>query len=101
MDGPTIACLQVGNVNGGAVDAVGRIASTVRRGDLWAAECPQPAQCLAGTARVWLVVSGRHAEPLAAVPGAKGDALRTQFTVTQVWPRPGLTVALLTSRPGR
>lgn len=73
----------------------------VRRGDLWAAECPQPAQCLAGTPRVWLVVAGRHAEPLAAVPGAKGDALRAQFTVTQVWPRPGLTVALLTSRPDR
>ncbi|MFF0469986.1 glycosyltransferase family 39 protein [Micromonospora zamorensis] len=71
----------------------------VRRGDLWAAECPRPAQCLAGTSRVWLVVTGRHAEPLAAVPGAKGDALRAQFTVTQVWPRPGLTVALLT-RPG-
>ncbi|MET7820283.1 glycosyltransferase family 39 protein [Micromonospora zamorensis] len=73
----------------------------VRRGDLWAAECPQPAQCLAGTTRVWLVVSGRHAEPLAAVPGEKGDALRTDFTVTQVWQRPGLTVALLTSRPDR
>ncbi|RQX17457.1 hypothetical protein DDE19_11335 [Micromonospora ureilytica] len=73
----------------------------VRRGDLWAAECPQPAQCLAGTTRVWLVVSGRHAEPLAAVPDAKGDALRTDFTVTQVWQRPGLTVALLTSRPDR
>ncbi|WP_405429703.1 glycosyltransferase family 39 protein [Micromonospora sp. NBC_00617] len=73
----------------------------VRRGDLWAAECPQPAQCLAGTTRVWLVVSGRHAEPLAAVPGAKGDALRTDFTVTQVWQRPGLTVALLTGRPDR
>jgi hypothetical protein len=72
-----------------------------RRGDLWAAECPQPAQCLAGTARVWLVVSGRQAEPLAAVPGAKGDALRTDFTVTQVWQRPGLTVALLASRPNR
>lgn len=67
-----------------------------RRGDLWAAECPQPAQCLAGTPRVWLVVTGRHTDPLAAVPGAKGDALRAQFTVTQVWPRPGLTVALLT-----
>ncbi|WP_307847450.1 glycosyltransferase family 39 protein [Micromonospora sp. D93] len=73
----------------------------VRRSDLWAAECPQPAQCLAGTTRVWLVVSGRHAEPLAAVPDAKGDALRTDFTVTQVWQRPGLTVALLSSRPGR
>jgi glutamate/tyrosine decarboxylase-like PLP-dependent enzyme len=33
--GPTIACLQAGNVNGGAVDAVGRIAPLVRRGDLW------------------------------------------------------------------
>ncbi|MEV4821160.1 glycosyltransferase family 39 protein [Micromonospora sp. NPDC049274] len=73
----------------------------VRRGDLWAAECPQPAQCLVGTSRVWLVVAGRHAEPLADVPGVKGDALRADFTVAQVWQRPGLTVALLTSRPGR
>jgi hypothetical protein len=70
----------------------------VARGDLWAAECPRPAQCLDGTERVWLVVAGRHAEPLAAVPDAKGDALRARFTVTQVWPRAGLTVALLTSR---
>ncbi|MEU8012452.1 glycosyltransferase family 39 protein [Micromonospora parva] len=69
-----------------------------RRGDLWAAECPQPAQCLAGTTRVWLVVSGRQADPLAAVPDAKGDALRADFTVAQVWQRPGLTVALLTTR---
>jgi hypothetical protein len=72
-----------------------------RRGDLWAAECPRPAQCLAGTPRVWLVVAGRRAEPLAAVPGAKGDALRADFTVARVWQRPGLTVALLTSRPAR
>ncbi len=67
-----------------------------RRGDLWAVECARPAECLAGTDRVWLVVAGRRADPLAAVPGAKGDALRAGFTVTQVWPRPGLTIALLT-----
>ncbi|MEV6813897.1 glycosyltransferase family 39 protein [Micromonospora sp. NPDC051296] len=67
-----------------------------RRGDLWAVECDRPAECLAGTDRVWLVVAGRRADPLAAVPGAKGDALRAGFTVTQVWPRPGLTLALLT-----
>ncbi|MBQ0901700.1 glycosyltransferase family 39 protein [Micromonospora sp. U21] len=73
----------------------------VRRGDLWAAECPRPARCLAGTPRVWLVVAGRHAEPLATVPGAKGDALRADFTSARVWQRPGLTVALLTGRPGR
>ncbi|MEH1168561.1 glycosyltransferase family 39 protein [Micromonospora sp. CPCC 205539] len=72
-----------------------------RRGDLWAAECPRPAQCLAGTPRVWLVVAGRHADPLATVPSAKGDALRSDFTVERVWPRPGLTVALLSRRPAR
>ncbi|MET8910725.1 glycosyltransferase family 39 protein [Micromonospora sp. NPDC004551] len=67
-----------------------------QRADLWAAECDHPAECLAGVDRVWLVVTGRRADPLAAVPGAKGDALRGAFTVRQVWPRPGLTVALLT-----
>ncbi|MEU4777813.1 glycosyltransferase family 39 protein [Micromonospora sp. NPDC023633] len=67
-----------------------------RRGDLWAAECARPAECLAGAERLWLVVAGRRDDPLAAVPGAKGDALRAEFTVERVWPRPGLTVALLT-----
>ncbi|WP_244282604.1 glycosyltransferase family 39 protein [Micromonospora chersina] len=67
-----------------------------QRADLWAAECARPAECLAGVDRVWLVVTGRRADPLAAVPGAKGEALRDAFTVRQVWPRPGLTVALLT-----
>ncbi|WBC18069.1 glycosyltransferase family 39 protein [Micromonospora sp. WMMA1998] len=63
--------------------------------DLWATECDDPARCLAGVDRVWLVVTGRRADPLAAVPGAKGAALRDGFTVRQVWPRSGLTVALL------
>ncbi|MCO1598497.1 glycosyltransferase family 39 protein [Micromonospora sp. RHAY321] len=73
----------------------------VRRGDLWAAECQRPAQCLAGTPRVWLVVAGRHADPVATVTGAKGEALRAGFGVARVWQRSGLTVALLTSSPGR
>ncbi|MFV2111897.1 glycosyltransferase family 39 protein [Micromonospora sp. LOL_025] len=67
-----------------------------RRGDLWAAECAHPAGCLAGAERVWLVVAGRRDDPLAAVAGPKGDALRADYTVVRVWPRPGLTVALLT-----
>ncbi|WP_018784779.1 glycosyltransferase family 39 protein [Micromonospora sp. CNB394] len=62
---------------------------------LWAVECDDPARCLAGMERVWLVVTGRRADPLAAVPGAKGAALRAGYTVRQVWPRPGITVALL------
>ena len=59
---------------------------------------PRPAECLAGVDRVWLVVAGRHDDPLAAVPGAKGDALRAGFAVDQVRPRPGVTVALLVRR---
>ncbi|PZF86540.1 hypothetical protein C1I99_28905, partial [Micromonospora deserti] len=73
-------------------------ADQARRGDLWAEECARPAECLAGADRVWLVVAGRRDDPLAAVPGAKGDALRSGYTPAQVWPRPGLTVALLTPR---
>ncbi|GIJ34275.1 hypothetical protein Vse01_34230 [Micromonospora sediminimaris] len=69
-----------------------------RRGDLWAAECDRPAECLAGVDRVWLVLAGRRSDPLAAVPGAKGDALRERFTLSQVWPRAGVTLALLTRR---
>ncbi|WP_091202613.1 glycosyltransferase family 39 protein [Micromonospora narathiwatensis] len=67
-----------------------------QRADLWAGECARPAECLAGVDRVWLVVAGRRSDPLTAVPGAKGEALRDGFTVREVWPRPGLTVALLT-----
>ncbi|WP_438361876.1 glycosyltransferase family 39 protein [Micromonospora sicca] len=67
-----------------------------QRADLWAGECDRPAECLAGAGRVWLVVAGRRSDPAAAVPGAKGAALRDGLTVRQVWPRPGLTVALLT-----
>ncbi|SCE90621.1 Dolichyl-phosphate-mannose-protein mannosyltransferase [Micromonospora purpureochromogenes] len=69
-----------------------------QRADLWATECARPAECLAGVRRVWLVVAGRGPDPVAAVPGAKGDALRAGFTVGQVWQRPGVTVALLTAR---
>ncbi|WP_320066587.1 glycosyltransferase family 39 protein [Micromonospora sp. RTGN7] len=66
------------------------------RGDYWADECSRPAECLAGVRRVWLVIAGRPADPLDAVPGATGDALRDGFTVERVLPRRGLTVALLT-----
>ncbi|MFC8616858.1 glycosyltransferase family 39 protein [Micromonospora purpureochromogenes] len=69
-----------------------------QRADLWATECARPAECLAGVRRVWLVVAGRRPDPLAAVPGAKGNALRAGYTVGQVWQRPGVTVALLTAR---
>ncbi|SCG79757.1 Dolichyl-phosphate-mannose-protein mannosyltransferase [Micromonospora rifamycinica] len=68
------------------------------RADLWVGECARPAECLAGVDRVWLVVAGRRDDPLAAVPGARGEALRAGFSVDEVRPRPGVTVALLVRR---
>ncbi|WP_231935231.1 glycosyltransferase family 39 protein [Micromonospora viridifaciens] len=67
-----------------------------QRADLWASECARPSECLADVDRLWLVVAGQRSDPVAAVPGEKGIALRDAFTVAQVWPRPGITVALLT-----
>ncbi|WP_189044968.1 glycosyltransferase family 39 protein [Micromonospora sonchi] len=72
------------------------VADQEHRGDLWATECERPAECLAGTDRVWLVLAGHHRDPLTAVPAPKGAALRANYHVAQIWPRPNLTIALLT-----
>ncbi|HEX2774967.1 MAG TPA: glycosyltransferase family 39 protein [Micromonosporaceae bacterium] len=68
----------------------------VRSADLEADECAEPARCLAGTARVWLLVPGHRADPLQRLPAANAAALRDAFRVEQTWRVPGLTVALLT-----
>lgn len=70
----------------------------VRRGQLWATECDQPARCLAPAERVWLLVAGEHSDPLRGVREPKASALRADFDIERVWPVPGLTVALLTRR---
>ncbi|MEU4568069.1 glycosyltransferase family 39 protein [Micromonospora sp. NPDC023956] len=70
----------------------------VRAGDLRAVECPRPARCLAGVDRVWLVVAGHRADPTAALPTAKREAL-DRFSPTDRWTVPGVTVVLL-ARPG-
>lgn len=72
----------------------------IRRADLWASECAQPAGCLASVDRVWLLVVGEKADPLRGLPVPKADALRTGFTTSRVWTPPGLTVALLTRSTG-
>nr|WP_323373496.1 glycosyltransferase family 39 protein [Plantactinospora alkalitolerans] len=73
----------------------------VRRADLWATECAQPERCLEPVDRLWLLVWGEHADPLAGVPASRADPLRARFGVDRRWTVPGLTVALLTPRPAR
>ncbi len=65
-----------------------------RAGDLRTTECERPARCLAGVDRVWLVVAGDRAEPVAALPTANREAL-DGFSLTGRWTVPGITVALL------
>nr|WP_192772089.1 glycosyltransferase family 39 protein [Plantactinospora soyae] len=70
----------------------------VRRADLWATECPRPDQCLASVDRLWLLIRGEHADPLAGMPASRADPLRAGFRTDRHWTVPGLTVALLTRR---
>jgi mannosyltransferase len=62
---------------------------------LWATECTDPAACLTGVARVWLVRPGRYpADPLAGLRDAKARAL-SSYAVVDRWTVHGLTIALL------
>lgn len=66
-----------------------------QRADFWASECPQPARCLTGTDRVWLLVAGRPADPLGTLPDAKRDPLRDGYQLAGSWRLSGLTLILL------
>ncbi|MFF9018475.1 glycosyltransferase family 39 protein [Streptomyces sp. NPDC014870] len=65
------------------------------RADLWSAECPEPAACLRGEKRIWLVVPGDAADPLDALPAEQARALRARYTATGTERLTGVTVALL------
>ncbi|MEU9705626.1 glycosyltransferase family 39 protein [Streptomyces sp. NPDC047981] len=65
------------------------------RADLWSTECPDPAACLRGEQRIWLVVPGDAADPLDALPAEQARALRARYTATGTERLTGVTVALL------
>lgn len=67
----------------------------VGRADLFGTECAQPAECLAGVDRLWMLARGEREDPRAGVPGAKGSLLRTDFELIRSWPVDGLSLALL------
>ncbi|MFF6778520.1 glycosyltransferase family 39 protein [Streptomyces sp. NPDC012637] len=75
--------------------------SAADRADLWATECPDPARCLRGEPRIWLVVPADDADPLQALPPAQARALRARYTATGTERLTGVTVALLVRKDGR
>ncbi|MFF2612189.1 glycosyltransferase family 39 protein [Kitasatospora sp. NPDC058046] len=64
--------------------------------DLSPTPCPQPADCLGGVSRIWLLVLGDTEDPLGAMPTDQAQVLRTQYgDPDRVTPLGGLTLALL------
>ncbi|MFI9329615.1 glycosyltransferase family 39 protein [Kitasatospora sp. NPDC052868] len=70
--------------------------SAAQAEDLFPAACPQPANCLGQAQRIWLLVLGDTADPMAALPGDQSQALRAHYGApSQVTALGGVTVALL------
>jgi mannosyltransferase len=68
-------------------------------GQLLAAECPQVAQCLGETRRIWVVRLDELEDPLAGLGADKERVLRADYRIERTW-RPGeLTLALLVRAP--
>ncbi len=72
-------------------------------GSLQPAECSDPARCLAGTPRLWVVYvnrlpQGTYRSPFAAIPADEAAVLRAAGYQTQdLYRETGITVALLVS----
>lgn len=73
-------------------------------GGLQPVQCAQPARCLAGTPRLWVVyvnhlVEGSYLNPLAGIPADEAAVLRQAGYRTQtLYKLDGITVALLVAR---
>jgi mannosyltransferase len=69
-------------------------------GSLWASDCDRPTECLNGVDRVWvLAVGDQQHDPLRPMERGKADAIRAEYTLTETWAIPGLTLGLYTTTP--
>jgi mannosyltransferase len=70
--------------------------SSLERGDFWASECADPAQCLQGVDRVFVVSVGLISENVFEYMEAeKAAALRESFEITRSWFPSGLNLVLM------
>ncbi|WP_405529776.1 glycosyltransferase family 39 protein [Streptomyces avidinii] len=73
--------------------------SAAENDELYPVHCTQPARCLRGESRIWVVVPGTGPDPLEPVPAEQARALRAQYTTYGTERLSGLTVALLQRKP--
>jgi mannosyltransferase len=70
-----------------------------RNGEFEAEECTDPAPCVAGTARIWLVsATGPHQDPLTGMPAATRAYLRATFAHTEFQTFANVRVLVLNRR---
>lgn len=72
--------------------------TAVQRGDFYPSECERPADCLAGTNRIWVVTTGSGKDPYQNLPADQAAALRAAYTPVEVKHVRGLTVSLVAQR---
>ncbi|MEU8006254.1 glycosyltransferase family 39 protein [Catellatospora sp. NPDC049111] len=65
------------------------------RGSFEAVECADPAECAKGVTRIWLVTSAPDRDLFAAMPVARAELLRDEFTTVFAQRTQGVAVALL------
>ncbi|WP_221353000.1 glycosyltransferase family 39 protein [Streptomyces beigongshangae] len=65
------------------------------RGSFDAAECAHPAECLAGTDRLWLVSTTPDGQPFSGMPKASAAGIRKGFEVVRTERLPYLQLVLL------
>ncbi|MFI0205863.1 MULTISPECIES: glycosyltransferase family 39 protein [Streptomyces] len=73
--------------------------SAAENDELYPTYCPQPALCLRGESRIWVVVPGTPADALEPVPAEQARVLRAHYTTYGTERLSGLTVALLQRKP--
>jgi mannosyltransferase len=74
----------------------------LERGDFWAQECPDAADCLGDPPRIWVLsISFSGEDVFEIMEDDKAAALRRDYVVSQQWGPSGIYVDLMVRRANR
>jgi mannosyltransferase len=75
--------------------------SSVDRGDFWPIECTFPAECLAGTNRLFVVgINLANPDIFVDMESAKKAILLSDFTIEREWDKSGIGIVLMQRKAG-
>ncbi|WP_051731798.1 glycosyltransferase family 39 protein [Kitasatospora phosalacinea] len=71
----------------------------VQNDDLYAVDCPRPAECAAGLQRIWVATYSEADDPFKGLSAAEVEVLDKQFAKERVQHVQGITVTLMVRTP--